>query len=204
MSDLPAPQPRPEDPLSEHERQTTVEQIQRAMADGHVEFEELDERFALIFKAETRADLAAVVSDLPTPPAPGPAPAGHPLPRSNVSLFGDIKVGGWVEVDGDLSYSTFFGDIVIDLSSARLPPELTISTYSFFGDTVVIVPDGIKAAAESVLLMGDRRTDLAPPRHDAPMVRVKGFKVLGDMKLYSLSRVPEGRFRQLWRKLRSS
>ncbi|MGI9595077.1 MAG: DUF1707 SHOCT-like domain-containing protein [Acidimicrobiales bacterium] len=201
MADQPVP--RPQDPLEEHERQTAVEQIQRATVDGHLDFEEIDERFGLVYNAETRADLAAVVADLPVPPTPGPIPAGHPVPRSSFAVLGDLSVGGWVEVDGDLSYTTLLGDIVIDLSSARLPPEVTITTYSLLGDTVVIVPDGVRATAQSVLLLGDRRTDLTPPRHDAPIVRVRARKALGDVKLFSLSRVPEGRFRQLWRKLRS-
>ncbi len=199
-----SPAPRPEDTPEEHERNTTIRQIQQAMADGHIEFDEIDERFALVYRAETRADLAATVADLPSPPEPALPSAGHPLPRSSFGLLGDLKVGGWVEIDGDLNYGTVIGDIVIDLSTARLPDEVTITTYSLFGDTVVIVPDGVRASAESFLLLGDRRTDLAPPRPGAPTVRVKSTKALGDIKLYSLSRVPEGRFRKLWRKLRSS
>lgn len=201
MSDTPAP--RPGDLPQDHERQTMVRRVQQAMADGHLDFEEIDDRFESIYRAQTRAELAAVIADLPAPPAPIPPTGGHPLPRSNFALFGDLKVGGWVEVDGDLSYTTVFGDQVIDLSSARLPDEVTITTYSVFGDTVVIVPDGVRASAETILLFGDRRTALTPPRTDAPMVRVKSTKLFGDVKLYSLSQVPEGRFRQLWHKLRN-
>jgi len=202
MNDSEAPVPRPGDPVEEHERQTTIQQIQRAMAEGHVEFEELDDRFEQVYRAETRAELVAVVADLPQRPTPAPVSPGHPLPATSFSLFGDVKVGGWVAVDTDLSYSTIFGDIVIDLSSASLPDEVVISSYSVFGDTVVIVPDGVRASLESVLLFGDRRSDLVPARSGAPTVRVKAVKVFGDNKLYSLSRVPEGRFRKLWRSLR--
>ena len=75
MSDSEAPMPRPSDPVGEHERQATIQQIQGAMADGDVEFEELDDRFAQVYRAETRAELAAVVADLPQRPRPAPRSA---------------------------------------------------------------------------------------------------------------------------------
>lgn len=201
MTDTPIP--RPTDQPEDHERQTTIRQIQQAMADGHIDFEEIDDRFALVFEAQTRAELAATVADLPAPPAPGPPPVAHPLPRSSFSLFGDVEVGGWVGVDGDLTYGAIFGDIIVDLSSAALPDEVTITTFSLFGDTVVIVPDGVRASMESFLLFGDRRSALSPARPGAPTVVAKCFKLFGDAKLYSLSLVPEGRFRQFWRQLRA-
>ncbi len=204
MSNSELPIPRPGDPVEDHERQTTVRQIQQAMADGHLDFEELDDRFEQVYQAETRADLVAVVADLLQRPTPAPRSGGYPLPSSSVGVFGDLKVGGWVAVDTDLTYSVVFGDIVVDLSSADLPDEIVITARSVFGDTVVIVPDGVRASVESALVIGDRKVDLAPARPDAPTVRVKSYKVFGDVKLYSLSRVPEGRFRKLWRSLRSN
>ena len=204
MSEPHLPSPRPGDPIEEHERQTTIRQIQQAMADGHLDFEEIDARFERVYQAENRAELVAVVADLPMRAAPVTQFGGHPLPASNVGVFGDLKVGGWVAVDSDLSYAVVFGDIVVDLSSAQLPDEVEIKARSVFGDTVVIVPDGVRASLESTLVAGDRKIDLAPARPNAPTVRVKSTKVFGDVKLYSLSRVPEGRFRKLWRTLRSA
>ena len=200
----PVPAPRPGDTPHEHERQTMIRRIQQAMVEGHLDFEQIDDRFDAVYRAETRADLAAVVADLPAPVAPPPPEIAHPVALTGFNLFGDSKIGGWVDVDGDLSHGVLFGDIVIDLSSARLPPEVTVRTFSLFGDTVVIVPDGVRASADAVTLLGDRRVDLSPPRPGMPTVRVKAVGLLGDVKLYALSRVPEGKFRRLWRLLRGA
>lgn len=196
------PVPMADDPVSEHERQSTVRKIQRAMVEGHVDFDELDDRFTRVFEAETRSELAAVVADLPSPPAPAAAFAGHPAPATSISLFGDVKVGGWLAVRNDLTAFALFGDIVIDLSTASLPDDVTITAYSVFGDTTVIVPDGVGATIEGVTLFGDRKSALSPARLGAPTVRVVSYKLFGDVKLYSLSLVPEGPFRRLWRTLR--
>lgn len=196
------PAPLPHDPLEEHERQTAIGRIQRAMADGHVEFEELDDRFDKVFQANTRAELSAAVDDLPTPSAPPPKPAGQPISKTSFSLFGDLKIGGWIEVDTNLNYTTIFGDVVLDLSSAEVPSEITVSTFSLFGDATVIVPDGVKATMETVQIFGSRKTLLSPPYPGAPMVTMKSTAVFGDVRLYSLSQVPEGRLRKLWRSLR--
>ncbi len=203
MNDAPLPMPDADGSASDAERQLTVELVQRAMANDAITFDELDERFTAIYQAESRADLAKVVADLPQPPAPRPPARGHLLPSSSFSIFGDLKLGGWVSVENDLQYSAIFGDIVIDLSSAELPNEVRITTTSLFGDTTVILPDGVRASVESMVLLGDRKTDLAPAWNGSPTVRIEARKVFGDVKVYSLSRVPEGPFRKLWKALRS-
>ncbi len=174
-----------------------------AMVEGQIEFEDIDDRFEAIYRAETRADLAAVAADLPTPIAPRLPSAGHPMPRSNFSVFGDVKIGGWIEVvGGQMSCNTVFGDTVLDLSTAKLPPEVLIKTASVFGDVTVIIPDGVRAVAEGMTVFGNRKVDLSMPRDDAPIVRVRLNHVFGNVRLYSLSRVPKGKFRKLWRRLR--
>ncbi len=203
MNDAPLPMPDADDTASAQDRQLTVELVQRAMVDDAITFDELDDRFAAIYRAETRADLAAVVADLPQPPAPRPAVRGHLLPSSSFSLFGDLKVGGWVAVDSDLNYGALFGDIVIDLSSAELPDDVQITATSLFGDTTVILADGVRASVESLVLFGSRRTDLAPARDGSPTVRITARKAFGDVKVYSLSRIPDGPFRKLWKALRA-
>lgn len=206
MTDLPAPQPypNPEDAITDAERQVIVRQIQTAMSRDEIRFEEIDDRFADVYKATNRAELDAVIADLPTPPAPIPPPPGHPLPRQSATFLGDLKVGGWIDVQSDLNYGTVLGDVVIDLSSATLPDGLTITVWTGAGDTTIILPDGVRAGLEGFMAFGSRKVELVDPVHGAPLVTVKVFKLIGDTKLYSLSRVPEGRFRKLWRKLRQT
>lgn len=197
------PLPNPSHIVTDQDRQVMIHHVQRAMSQDLVKFEEIDDRFEAIYRAQTRAELDLVVADLPMPPAPAPVPVSHPLPSQSLALMGDVKVGGWIAVDSDLTYGTLMGDIVVDLSSGSLPERLTITCWNIFGDTTVILPDGVRASLGGFVALGDRKVDLTPPQPGSPTVIVKAYKLAGDAKIYSLSRVPEGRLRKLWQKLRS-
>jgi hypothetical protein len=71
-----------------------------------------------------------------------------------------------------------------------------------FGDVTVILPDGVQATLESTTIFGSRKEVLSPPVNGMPYVRVVAATLFGDVKLYSLSQVPEGRMRKLWKALR--
>lgn len=179
-----------------------VEHIQRAMVDDVVGFNELDERFAAVFAARTRGELDAVVADLPAPPPPAPVAVPNPVAPISYSVFGDVKVGGWIAVDGDLTYGSGFGDITVDLSSAHLRSNMTVRVRSVFGDVTVILPDGVRASLTSFTVFGDRKEALTLPIPGAPTVRVVAATLFGDARLYSLSQVPAGPFQRLWKALR--
>ncbi len=194
--------PQPNDPITDEDRQLAVEQVQRAMADGEVRFAELDDRFEAIYAAQTRSELEAVWSQLPSPPAPAvPAPA-HPIAPETYSVFGDVKVGGWISVGGDLTYGSGFGNVTVDLSSAHLRSDCTVRVRAVFGDVTVILPDGVRASMESTTIFGDRTERLTQPVAGLPYVRVVAATLFGDAKLYSLSQVPEGKLQRLWKALR--
>lgn len=203
MNQSPVPSPSGDTPVNDRDRQNVARQIQHAMLNDRVGFDELDDRFAAVYAAQTRAELDAVVSDLPVPPPPVRSP-GHPLANSGFSLIGDTKIGGWVTVESDLTYASVLGDVTIDLSSALIDRDITVTVRSLIGDSVVIVPDGVRASLQSFNLLGDRKEILVPPNPGAPTVRVVMQGLLGDARLYSLSQVPEGKFRRLWRALRQS
>lgn len=101
-----------------------------------------------------------------------------------------------------MTFGTFLGNVTVDLSSASFRQDTTVTIWNFGGDVTVILPDGVRSTLEGFMGLGSRKIDLADPRHGAPLVTVRAYHGLGDTKLLSLSRVPEGRFRKLWRKLR--
>lgn len=187
------------------ERRQVVDRIQQALAEDLIAFDELDDRFSAVFGASSQTELQLVVNDLPVPvSAPPPAPsARHPAPRTQFSLLGDVKIGGWIAVDSDMTVTAVFGDIVIDLSSAGIGSEgVTINVRSVFGDAKVIVPDGARVQVNATQMIGDQRQELSLPVEGSPLVRIAGFQAVGDLKVYSLSLVPEGALRRLWAKLR--
>ncbi len=194
--------PEPHRPVTDQDREVLVEQVQRAMANGHVRFEELDDRFEAIYRATTHGELEAVRADLPGPPPPAAPVPVHPVAPVTYSLFGNVKVGGWISVAGDVAYGSGFGDVFVDLSSARLHQDCTVRVRTIFGNATVILPDGVRATLESTTIFGERTEVLSPPVAGTPYVRVVAATLFGDVKMYSLSQVPEGRLRRMWKTLR--
>ena len=196
------PAPYPERPVDDHDRHVAIERIQRAIAADDVAFEELDELFERVYAATTLADIAAVTINLPIHDAPKvPAPS-HPIARTRYTMFGDIKVGGWISAEGDLNYGTGLGSIYVDLSSADLHRDITVRVRAILGDVTVILPDGVRTNLESFTGLGDTKIAVSDPVPGAPYVRVVAATLLGDARLYTLSQVPEGRLQKLWRALR--
>lgn len=202
--DLEPQPPRPGDPITDNDRAPALYRVKQAVGTDAIAFDELDDRFASIYAATTRAELEAVVADLPTPAAPLPVrpEIGHPAPLSKFSFIGDVVISGWLDVDGDLQSTNLIGDTTIDLSSASLPDEVVVTVNNLIGDRKIIVPDGARAVLEGGSLIGDSKVLLAEPRPGMPTIRVRGIGLVGDIKLYSLSRVPEKLFRRLWKKLK--
>ncbi|MEL7158400.1 MAG: DUF1707 domain-containing protein, partial [Actinomycetota bacterium] len=109
---------------TEQERQAMIDRIQQALAEDQIEFSDLDGRFEQVYAATTTAELEAAAAGLPElRQPPPPVVARHLAPQSSLSLVGDVKLGGWLAVDDDLTATAVFGDAVVDLSSAALPAE---------------------------------------------------------------------------------
>ncbi len=58
------------------------------------------------------------------------------------------------------------------------------------------------ATLESTTIFGERTEVLSPPVAGMPYIRVVAATLFGDVKMYSLSQVPEGRLRRMWKTLR--
>ncbi len=202
---IPAPPPGPaHSPVFDQDRQRAVDRIQQALAEDRLEFEELDERLAAVYAAENAAALERVVADLPAVDTPPPPPtARHPAPTSRVALVGDLKIGGWLNLEHDLTLFSGIGDTRLDLSGAHVGPQgVTIDVWSLVGDAVVIVPDGARVSLGGTTVLGDTREAIGPPVADGPVFRIRAYGLIGDVKVYSLSLVPEGRLRRWWASLR--
>lgn len=192
------------EPIGDNDREVTRRVVQDALAKEQIDFDELDDRFEAIYAASNRAELDAVIADLPTPPPPVPVsiPRGHPIAGAALALFGDIERGGNIEIGSTLSCITVFGDVRLDLSTAHIEDGTTVTVWSLFGEVQVIVPDGIRVAQRGLTIFGDQKAVLSPPFGQAPTITVSSWLIFGDTEIYSLSQVPEGRLRRLWKALR--
>ena len=100
-------------------------------------------------------------------------------------MFGDVRrEGRWVVADRS-SFTTLFGDVVLDLREATTAgPEVTIDAGTVFGDVQVLVPEGVLVEVRSRVLLGDVRQEageVAPP--GAPRVVLVGGTVFGDVRV---------------------
>ena len=181
-----------------------IDRIQQALAEDQLDFAELDHRFAIVYAANTRAELEQAAAGLPElRQPPPPVAARHLAPTSSFSLFGDVKIGGWIAVDGNIDVSSVFGSIVLDLSSAVLPTGgVTVISRTVFGDVKVVVPDGVRVQTQVKSVFGSRTETVTPALDGAPIVRIHSSTVFGSTSVYSLSMVPVGALRRLWIALR--
>lgn len=203
MSELPPSVPAEgSEPVSDDDRDRAVRQIQQALAADLIEFEELDARFTTVYSAATVTDLVAATADLPQLARTTPPPR-HPMPTSAFSVFGDIERGGDLEIDQKVYFFSGFGDLVVDLSSAVIADGATITLQAIFGDVTVILADGVRVRRSTLTIFGDQHDDLAPPAEQAPTIKIAAHTLFGDTSIYSLSRVPRGALRKLWRSWRS-
>ncbi len=202
MQDQPAGT-APETPIGDPEREVVVGRIRRAMVDELISFDEIDERFEAVYAATTRAELALVTEDLPQLPPPIVARQAHPMAPTHVSVFGEIKKSGDIAVDSDVSFRSVFGTVVVDLSAAcAITDGVTVTASSVFGEVAVIVPDGHRIVVDARSVFGSSVDEFSAPLPGSATVQVKVSSVFGGTKVFSLSRVPEGRLRRMWNSLR--
>jgi hypothetical protein len=201
MPERPPSQETPAVLASDAERGDVVRILEHAMSEGRLTPVEAEERIETAYAARTMGELAVLTDGLPVSfGSSGPA---RQVPQRTIKLVGDVKLGGALAVGTVLHATAFFGDVVIDLSSATIPPEgVEIRASVGIGDVRVIVPDGATVKMRSFNVLGDRVEAVDPPLPSGPVVTVRGRAMVGDIEAYSVSHIPPGRLRRAWERLR--
>ena len=108
--------------------------------------------------------------------------------RWMVSVFGDItRRGSWPSRDR-LSPVAVFGDIDLDFRLAGMPAgQVAINAVAPFGNIDVLVPDGVQVDVGGFTLFGSKKIAVgdATENESAAVVRVRGFSLLGSVKVSS-------------------
>ncbi|PZG22490.1 DUF1707 SHOCT-like domain-containing protein [Nonomuraea aridisoli] len=197
---------------SDAEREAVVEQLRVASVEGRLTLAELTDRTEAAYTATTHAELALLTQDLPsaglTAPSPAPAATGRKR-RWFVGVMGDTKRRGTWRVDQELGAVAVMGDVLLDLREAEVrTDQVDIVAVSVMGDVKIIVPDGVNVDLEGVAVMGDKKVDVleAAPGMNVPVVRVKAYAVMGDVKVIGDARAKPlqrgfAAWREHWRKL---
>ncbi|WP_104107955.1 DUF1707 domain-containing protein [Nocardioides sp. 616] len=184
--------------ISDADRHRVAEVLREAAAEGRIDLEELDERLETAYAAKVYADLVPITIDLPgdsrlpvpAQPQPQPRPMAVPdgLPAAeyptSIAVMGGVDRKGVWQVGESHTAVAVMGGICIDLRQARFTShETVINAYTFWGGIDVLVNAGTRVIVDGVGIMGafeQGRDKVAPDiGPDAPVVRVKGFALMG-------------------------
>ena len=180
--------------VSDDDRHKVAEILRQAAGDGRIDFEELDERLEATYAAKTYADLVPITVDLPShepsnPPVPRrqttPATTSH---QSSFAVMGECKrQGAWL-VPASHTAFTLMGSVTLDLRSATFAePDITITANAIMGEVKVIVNPGTRVVVDGVGIMGEFTEQRAKvpfdPERGGPVVRVRGFALMGSVNV---------------------
>lgn len=178
---------------SDLDRERAAAVLNRAVADGRLDWTEHGERLAGVYAAKTVAQLDPLLSDLPTDPQRGlsrpafaalqPSSAG-PLRVTLSKVRRTAEPNTWQRVRATL------GAAVIDLRGLSANCTVELRADSLLGKVEVLVPPGTRLVDTGTAWLGKRSTvdrrrgdRHEAPRPDAPVVRIGGHSVLGHVRV---------------------
>lgn len=180
--------------IGDAERQRVVDMLGRHTSEGRLTLDEFSERAGVVYAAQTRTELEAVLADLPGGLAPGGvavtrAPATPAMPTTHAtpaggtprrrSFFGIMSAsharGPWRAPHEILAFA-HWGHVDIDLTNASIDsPVVDIRAWAIMGSVTVKVPEGIPVDVSGFVLMGGTNNMVrnVPAIPGAPLVRVR-------------------------------
>lgn len=141
---------------SDAEREQAVARLRDASVEGRLTLEEFTDRMQAVYAAQTHDELETLLRDLP---ASAPAPESA-VTRRAVSIMGNTR---------------------LDLREAAA--DTTVSVLCVMGNVDVIVPRGARVELDAVAIMGNRHAARPREETNGPLVRVKGFVLMGNVSV---------------------
>lgn len=206
--------------ISDADRHQVAEVLREAAGEGRLDFDELDQRLEATYAARTYADLVPITLDLPagrsTPLAAHPA-AASPVPASSwvvsggateekhLAILGGLERKGVWTVPAHLTVTCFMGGADLDLRQAQFAArEVVLTINAVMGGADIKVNPQTRVVMEGTGIMGGYSgpSDSVPAElgTDSPVVRIRGFALMGGV---SVSRRPAPGQGRAWRQLRS-
>ena len=103
------------------------------------------------------------------------------------AVFGNVRIGGEPWRPGRYnSVTVVFGNCRIDFRQAELEEVTNLRIVSVFGDTRVIIPEGLSVNLEGVSVFGDRRVKRhgeQPSPDAAKALNINATIVFGDLRI---------------------
>ena len=185
---------RPDLRASDAEREQTAETLRRAMGEGRLTVEELEDRLKAAYTAPTVRELELLVADVTVPdrvarPVVSPARASGLTVREGpggdrwvVSIMGGSDRRGRWRIGSRCTVLNIMGGSDIDLNDVELSDRVTeLNVYSVMGGGDIWVPDGVEVEISNLAIMGgndvEPADDVAP--HGGPVIRIRMVSIMG-------------------------
>ncbi|HYV97221.1 MAG TPA: DUF1707 domain-containing protein [Gemmatimonadaceae bacterium] len=180
----------------ELEREQTIQLLCKHFAQDQLSTQDLETRLEAAYRATTQEELNALVAGLPavipeaSPPARYEGAAGGPVyftaDQKIRSIFGNVKKTGEWEAAERIHARVLFGNVDLDFREARVPPVTTVTIDALFSAVRIVVPPGMRVECDGTAVFGnfEHKATYAPdPGTDAPMLRVTGSAVFGNVEV---------------------
>jgi len=178
---------------SDREREAVVQRVQDAFAEGRLDDVEFDERTRAALTARTRADLDALLADLPAVTATASAPVTAPGPgRFAIALKSSVRRAGRWRVPERYTTVVYKGGGWLDLRAAELSgPVTTFVAVAYKSRVTILVPPNVRVEMTGFgVTQGQEDED---PGYrlpaDAPVIHVRGVAYKGTVEI--ATRPPE-------------
>ncbi len=171
--------------VSDADREQVAEQLRDHAAAGRITLDELEQRAEQAYTAKTRAELSALLSDLPV--ADQPAAAGKNR-HWTVAILGSssrrfrrnvrrlISIAIMASPDIDLCHGQLDGD------------EIVVRGFVFCGWPDIYLPDSVDLEQGGFMLFGgdEERGSASVPPPGAPVVKVRTYGICGGCTVWRL------------------
>ncbi|MEV1249299.1 DUF1707 domain-containing protein [Nonomuraea sp. NPDC049750] len=164
--------------VSEDDRDTAVRRLQEAYAEGHLSYEELDERLHQVLTANTHSELGSALASLPEEDAG--------ITATIAAVSGRIQRRGAWRVPRTLKVESALGRVRLDLSRAIIDHSVVdIELHLGTGGAEITVPrdaivdvEGLRTGWKTPLHKTPRRV-----RPCGPRIQISGAMGTGRLKI---------------------
>ncbi len=165
--------------LSDQDRERAVAQLNEAVADGRLTWQEHTERVERAWLARTGDELVPCLVDL------GRAAVARPGADVQRVVAMASKIVRRPEPGRRIEARSLFGAVFLDLTDALDGEELLVDASSFCGKVVLTVSDDATVIDEGDAVLGKRKILApAPLSGDGPRIRITGRSTLGHLKVF--------------------
>jgi hypothetical protein len=186
--------------VSDVHRERVVDVLSVAFANDRLTVEQLEQRLAAVYAAQSLAELEMLLAD---PAEPQRSLAAAPTLTANAAVIperglalaimgGFGSKGGWL-VPRHLKVAGIMGGGDLDLREARFAPGVTeIEVYAIMGGVEILVPEGVRIELNGVGFMGafEQSGGTVVDDPQAPVLRITGAAVMGGVEV---KRKPRGK-----------